>query len=297
MKVLYFKGMPKKKQKTKAARPAMRPCSLLVEQNGLIYTSVWFSALQTSSHNHGNVQDLVKCLQNWPIRSAFAALWGLMCVWGFFGRCMQTLHRNTHNPFHAALHIFSPPQRHKSTIRRVPTQSALLFSPATPLRPASCKSSTANWQIRGTQQPRYSTSPKTLHYTTHAPHRFDFLLYSGGGAYLIISCHESLSLMFYDFDWQALEPINMQVVETVASTGSKSSHFFSSSEVRTINMIKCSSTSSDLMDWSCSNFYFFILVSWAGESNQRERSQIVPGVWTFNRFWHIHNFLMLIETA
>lgn len=70
--------------------------------------------------------------------------------------------------FHAAsqtlyfdVFIFYPtPQRYKSTIRRVPTQSALLFSPATPLRPASCKSSTANWEVRGTQQPRFSKTPK-----------------------------------------------------------------------------------------------------------------------------------------
>lgn len=67
--------------------------------------------------------------------------------------------------------FFPPPQRHKSTIRRVPTQSALLFSP---LRPASCKSLTANWQVRGTQQPRYGTAQK--HWTeTHAPHSVHFL--------------------------------------------------------------------------------------------------------------------------
>lgn len=70
---------------------------------------------------------------------------------------------------HIHCFFFFPPQRHKSTIRRVPTQSALLFSPATPLRPASCKSSTANWQVRGTQQPRYSTSQnirlKHMHHT------------------------------------------------------------------------------------------------------------------------------------
>lgn len=66
--------------------------------------------------------------------------------------------------FFLSFYSFFTPQRHKSTVRRVPTQSSLLFCPSTPLRPASCKSSTANWQMRGTQQPRHSTS---LQHCTH----------------------------------------------------------------------------------------------------------------------------------
>lgn len=111
----------------------------------------------------------VKCICNCCYLRVFFCVWAIK----IFGRCMQALHRNTHNPFMQlftySLFFFFPPQRHKSTIRRVPTQSALLFSPATPLRPASCKSSTANWQVRGTQQPRYSTSQnirlKHMHHT------------------------------------------------------------------------------------------------------------------------------------
>lgn len=153
----------------------MRPCSRLVEQNGSIYTSVWFSVWKFKLViTMATCKTWVKWISE-PIRSAFAAAVthvSFFCVADvceslrFFWKVHANFAQEYPQPLSCSsshTHFSpSPPQRHKSTIRRVPTQSALLFSPATPLRPASCKSSTANWQVRGTQQPRYSTSPKTL---------------------------------------------------------------------------------------------------------------------------------------
>lgn len=83
---------------------------------------------------------------------------------------------------------FSPPQRHKSTRRCVPTQSALLFSPATPLRPASCKSSTANWTSQRHTAARSQHPPPSVYQANadslwHMHRRFDSLL-----LHFVLSC-------------------------------------------------------------------------------------------------------------
>lgn len=56
-KVLHFEGSALKKTtgENEAAWAAMRPCSLLVEQTGLIYTSVCPSVQLTSSRHNGCV--------------------------------------------------------------------------------------------------------------------------------------------------------------------------------------------------------------------------------------------------
>lgn len=175
-------------------------CSLLVEQNGLIYTSVWFSVSLTSSHDHGNVQKGGNVSETAVETCMFLSFVRLMCSshQGFW-KVHASFAQEYPQPFHAALHTpppTHPPQRHKSTIRRVPTQSALLFSPATPLRPASCKSSTANWQVRGTQQPR------SQHIPQHQTETCTTQVWLPPGfwkTYFIISCHKSLQFCFIHF--------------------------------------------------------------------------------------------------
>lgn len=153
----------------------MQPCYLLVEKK---WADLYLCVMESFSSATLR-QEFLKCIHSWPIRltccvpacvymlSMMLSACASIKISSIFRRFMQTFHRNTRNPLpsHAAsqtLFFYPTPQRYKSTIRRVPTQSALLFSPATPLRPASCKSSTANWEVRGPQQPRISTNPQNI---------------------------------------------------------------------------------------------------------------------------------------